>query len=132
MAAPQRVDVVDVAVVGGGPAGVAAAISAARLGARTLLVERSEWLGGNATNAFVHTICGLFAPADEGDERAQHEKPPPPARAPPLVPGRVGIGQAKGAAGAAPSGLGLGRVHGGDSTRAGRRAKGRTRLDGGG
>lgn len=50
----------DVAVVGGGTAGVAAALGASRLGARTLLVERSEVLGGNAANAQVHTICGLF------------------------------------------------------------------------
>ena len=52
----------DVIVVGGGTAGVAAAISAARGGASTLLVERSDVLGGNATQAFVHTFCGLFLP----------------------------------------------------------------------
>lgn len=39
----------DVAVCGGGPAGVAAAISAARAGARTLLIERYGFLGGNST-----------------------------------------------------------------------------------
>ncbi|MFP8874684.1 MAG: FAD-dependent oxidoreductase [Myxococcota bacterium] len=50
----------DVAVIGGGPAGIAASISAAEAGARTLLVEREERLGGNASNAFVHTICGLY------------------------------------------------------------------------
>jgi hypothetical protein len=57
----------DVIVVGGGTAGVAAAISAARAGADTLLVERSDILGGNATQAFVHTFCGLFLPPAHGE-----------------------------------------------------------------
>ncbi len=51
----------DVAVCGGGSAGVAAAIAAARSGARTLLIERGGLLGGMASAAFVHTICGLYA-----------------------------------------------------------------------
>ncbi len=58
----------DVAVVGGGSAGVAAAVTAAQLGARTLLVERCAQLGGNATQAFVHTICGLYFAAEENSE----------------------------------------------------------------
>jgi glycine/D-amino acid oxidase-like deaminating enzyme len=62
----------DVAVVGGGTAGIAAAIAAARSGARTLLVERSARLGGNAGNALVHTICGLYESADEGPARYAH------------------------------------------------------------
>jgi ribulose 1,5-bisphosphate synthetase/thiazole synthase len=43
----------DVLVCGGGPAGVAAACSAAREGARTMLIERWPFLGGMATAALV-------------------------------------------------------------------------------
>lgn len=43
----------DVLVVGGGNAGCAAAIAAARGGAKTLLVERYGFLGGTATAAMV-------------------------------------------------------------------------------
>lgn len=43
----------DVLVVGGGPAGVAAAVAAARLGARTMLVERHNHLGGLSTGGLV-------------------------------------------------------------------------------
>ncbi|MBI4295544.1 MAG: FAD-dependent oxidoreductase, partial [Chloroflexi bacterium] len=39
----------EVVVVGGGPAGVAAAVAAAREGAKTVLVERYGHLGGMAT-----------------------------------------------------------------------------------
>lgn len=44
---------VDVVVVGGGIAGIAAAISAARLGVKTALVERYGFLGGMATAGLV-------------------------------------------------------------------------------
>jgi hypothetical protein len=57
--APVILDV-DVAVVGGGSAGLAAAISASQLGARTALVERYGFFGGNATSAWVGTVCGLY------------------------------------------------------------------------
>lgn len=43
----------DVIVVGGGPAGVCAAIAAARNGAKTLIVERGNCLGGMATLGMV-------------------------------------------------------------------------------
>ena len=39
----------DVAVIGGGPGGIPAAIAAARQGAKVLLVERNGFLGGNMT-----------------------------------------------------------------------------------
>jgi hypothetical protein len=57
----------DVVVVGGGSAGVAAAVSAAELGSHTLLLERGSFLGGNVAHAFVHTICGLYCAASAGD-----------------------------------------------------------------
>lgn len=44
---------VDVLVLGGGPAGFAAAVAAARIGAETLLVEQYGFLGGMATSALV-------------------------------------------------------------------------------
>ena len=47
---------VDVLVAGGGPAGLAAAVTAAREGASTLLVERHSFLGGAATANSVHKL----------------------------------------------------------------------------
>jgi hypothetical protein len=52
---------VDVVVLGGGPAGVAAAAASARAGARTVLVERYGFLGGMGTAAMVTNFCGLHA-----------------------------------------------------------------------
>ena len=51
----------DVVVLGGGPAGIAAAASAARGGQRTLLIERYGFLGGMGTAAGVTNFCGLHA-----------------------------------------------------------------------
>jgi hypothetical protein len=50
----------DVVVVGGGSAGMAAAVTAARLGLRTVLVEDAPFLGGMSTGACVGTFCGFF------------------------------------------------------------------------
>jgi len=49
----------DVIVVGGGPGGVAAAVSAARAGAKTILLERYGHLGGMATGGLVNIIPNL-------------------------------------------------------------------------
>ncbi|MEP7068068.1 MAG: FAD-dependent oxidoreductase [Usitatibacter sp.] len=51
----------DVAVLGGGPAGIAASVAAARHGAKTLLVEHYGFLGGMGTAAGVTNFCGLHA-----------------------------------------------------------------------
>ncbi|VTU33291.1 putative FAD-binding dehydrogenase [Variovorax sp. SRS16] len=50
----------DVVVVGGGPAGIAAGVSAARHGARTLLIERYGFLGGMGTAGGVTNFAGLY------------------------------------------------------------------------
>ncbi|MDF3058851.1 MAG: tat (twin-arginine translocation) pathway signal sequence [Rariglobus sp.] len=47
----------DVIVVGGGPAGCTAAAAAARAGARTLLLEQTQSLGGSGTTALVPAWC---------------------------------------------------------------------------
>ena len=52
---------VDVAVAGGGSAGVAAAVGAARAGARVLLLERSPYLGGQSTHSCVVAYCGFHS-----------------------------------------------------------------------
>lgn len=48
----------DVIVAGGGPAGIAAAVSAARTGAKTALIERYGILGGMLTAGHVQPILG--------------------------------------------------------------------------
>jgi len=49
----------DVVVLGGGPAGVSAAVSAARTGAKTAIIERYGYLGGQTTGGLVILIVGL-------------------------------------------------------------------------
>jgi len=56
----EVLDDVDVVVCGSGPAGLGAAVAAARVGARVALVERYGFLGGNFTVAAVGTVCGLY------------------------------------------------------------------------
>jgi hypothetical protein len=52
-------DEVNVAIVGGGPGGVASAICAARNGAKTLLIERYGHLGGMATGGLINILPNL-------------------------------------------------------------------------
>lgn len=74
----------DVVVVGGGPAGVAAAIAAARSGASVILIERSGQLGGMATLGNVSifmtvgNLTGIYKEiiaAIRPDFLAQHAQP---------------------------------------------------------
>lgn len=51
----------DVVVLGGGPAGIAAATAAAQTGQSTLLIEGYGFLGGMGTAAGVTNFCGLHA-----------------------------------------------------------------------
>src|SRR5258705_10512070 len=51
----------EVAILGGGPAGIAAAVAAARARRRTLLIERYGFLGGMGTAAGGTNFCGLHA-----------------------------------------------------------------------
>src|ERR1035437_6320723 len=53
---------VDVLVCGGGVAGLAAAVAAARCGAKTLLIERAGYLGGTATGS---SMALIVIPAKE-------------------------------------------------------------------
>ncbi len=49
----------DVAVVGSGPAGISAALAAARSGAKTLIIEKQAYLGGMMTSGLVTGFHGM-------------------------------------------------------------------------
>ena len=50
----------DVIVIGGGAGGTSAAIQSARNGAKTLLIEETDWLGGMLTSAGVSAVDGNY------------------------------------------------------------------------
>ena len=58
----------DVAVVGSGPAGICAAVAAARQGMKTVIIERCGVLGGMLTVGNVGPILGNVAPGTMYDE----------------------------------------------------------------
>ena len=64
------VDTADVVIVGGGPAGFAAAIAAARQGVSVLLLERQYFLGGLFTGCGVTPIIDMYSPTKSGKVQA--------------------------------------------------------------
>ncbi len=56
---PVRAEV-DVLVIGGGAAGIAAAVAAARSGASVMLADRYGFLGGTLSAVTLGSICGLY------------------------------------------------------------------------
>ena len=58
----------DVVVAGSGPAGICAAVAAAREGARVALVERYGVVGGNLTAGYVGPILGMVGKGTMRDE----------------------------------------------------------------
>lgn len=61
----------DVLVVGGGAAGVAAAVTAARQGLSVLLIERYGFCGGGAVAGLSGTVCGLYQASDDARRAPQ-------------------------------------------------------------
>ena len=55
----------DICICGGGSAGTAAAVSAARNGLKTVLIERGIVLGGQQTQGLVYPCMPTFAPASD-------------------------------------------------------------------
>ena len=50
----------DFVVCGGGPSGIAAAVSASRLGLRTALIEKNHFFGGMGAGGYVVPLSGFF------------------------------------------------------------------------
>jgi len=50
----------DIAIVGGGAAGIAAAVCAARAGRKTLLLDKNNSAGGTGGFSGLTTLCGLY------------------------------------------------------------------------
>jgi flavin-dependent dehydrogenase len=59
----------DILVVGGGAAGVAAAVTAARQGLRVVLLERYGFCGGGAVAGLSGTICGMYEASNHPNAR---------------------------------------------------------------
>src|SRR5262245_38589419 len=62
----------EVVVVGGGPAGIAAAMAAGRSGRSTICIERYGFCGGAGTAAGLSTFCGLHAVIHGKHEQIVH------------------------------------------------------------
>jgi flavin-dependent dehydrogenase len=55
----------EICVVGAGISGISAALEAARLGRKVILVDGQPSLGGQAVNSIIGTFCGLFSNGPE-------------------------------------------------------------------
>src|SRR5256885_4093180 len=62
----------EVVVLGGGPAGIAAAAAAGRAGRSTIMVERYGFLGGAGTAAGLANFCGLHAKVHGEHQQVVH------------------------------------------------------------
>src|SRR6185436_12593409 len=62
----------EVIVLGGGPAGIAAAAASGRAGRSTILVERYGFLGGSGTAAGLANFCGLHAKVNGEHRQVVH------------------------------------------------------------
>lgn len=69
----QAVDTIgtDLLVIGGGAAGLATAVTAARQGLKVTLLERYGFCGGAAVAGLSGTICGLYAATDDPKAKPQ-------------------------------------------------------------
>ncbi len=56
----------DICVVGSGAAGISAALEAAKLGRKVVLVDGLPSLGGQAVNSIIGTYCGLYSNGTHG------------------------------------------------------------------
>jgi flavin-dependent dehydrogenase len=56
----------DICVIGAGSAGISAALEAAALGHKVVLIDGQHALGGQAVNSIIGTFCGLFANGHSG------------------------------------------------------------------
>ncbi|WP_105428895.1 FAD-dependent oxidoreductase [Neorhizobium sp. T6_25] len=64
--APFRRLKADICVVGAGIAGISAALEAAKLGRKVVIVDGQAALGGQAVNSIIATFCGLFSNGTHG------------------------------------------------------------------
>jgi glycine/D-amino acid oxidase-like deaminating enzyme len=80
----------DVLVVGGGPAGLGAALGAASAGARVILAERYGFLGGNATAALVMPLMSFHTQKPQAEkEGATNLYPTDHGRGEPVIAGAL-------------------------------------------
>lgn len=61
----------DVLVCGGGTAGISAAVQAARLGKKVILIEQYGFLGGAAVAGLSGTICGMYYASEKDSKPRQ-------------------------------------------------------------